>query len=87
MPIATEQFEAIDATLATAAADQAAVSALRHVAPGLTAMRCDKADIQDETPFRSYENCDLFLIDARDHCVKITADPSIATGLVVAPKR
>jgi hypothetical protein len=50
-------------------------------------MRCDKADIQDETPFRTYENCDLFLIDARDHCVKITADPTVATGLVVAPKR
>ena len=87
MPIATELLEAIDATLATAAADQAAVSALRQVAPGLTAMRCDKTDIQDETPFRSYEKCDLFLIDGRDHCVKITSDPSIATGLVVAPKR
>ncbi|WP_159726222.1 hypothetical protein [Methylosinus sp. Ce-a6] len=87
MPIATEQLEAIDATLATAAADQAAVSALKQVAPGLSAMRCDKADIQDETPFRSYEKCDLFLIDGRDHCVKITSDPSIATGLVVAPKR
>ena len=32
--------------------------------PGCTALRCDTTDIQDETPFRSYENCDLFLIDA-----------------------
>lgn len=87
MSIALELFEAIDATLATAAADPAAVAALRKIAPGVHAIRCDKTDIQDETPFRSYENCDLFLIDGRDHCVKITSDPAVATGLVVAPKR
>lgn len=87
MGIAPELFEAIDATLATAAADPEAVAALRKIAPGVHAIRCDKTDIQDETPFRSYENCDLFLIDGRDHCVKITSDPTVATGLVVAPKR
>jgi hypothetical protein len=87
MALAAEQLEAIDAALATASADQAALAALRQLAPGLSALRCDKTDIQDETPFRSYENCDLFLIDGRDHCVKITADPSVATGLVLAPKR
>lgn len=87
MAIAAELFDAIDAALATAAADSAAVSALRKLAPGLTAMRCDKTDIQDETPFRTYENCDLFLIDGREHCVKVTSDPTVATGLVLAPKR
>jgi hypothetical protein len=87
MSIAAEQLEAIDATLATAAADQATVAALRKIATGLTAVRCDRSDFQDETPFRRYENCDLFLVDGREHCVKITADPSIATGLVLAPNR
>lgn len=87
MGIAADQLEAFDATLATAVADQATVAALRQLAPGLSATRCDKSDIQDETPFRSYEHCDLFLLDARDHCVKVTSDPSVATGVVLAPKR
>ncbi|HEY8262577.1 MAG TPA: hypothetical protein VIG55_15305 [Methylosinus sp.] len=87
MGIAPELFEAIDATLATASADSAVVAALRKIAPGIHAIRCDKTDIQDETPFRSYANCDLFLIDGREHCVKVTSDPTVATGLVVAPKR
>jgi hypothetical protein len=86
MGLAPELLEAIDATLASAAADLAAVAALRKIAPGVNAIRCDRTDIQDETPFRSYANCDLFLIDGREHCVKITSDPTVATGLVVAPK-
>ncbi len=87
MGIAPELLEAIDATLATAAADPAAVGALRKLAPGIHAIRCDKTDVQDEIPFRSYEHCDLFLLDGREHCVKVTSDPTVATGLVVAPKR
>lgn len=87
MAIQAEQLQAIDEILATAVADHATVSNLRRIAPSLSATRCDRTDIQDETPFRSYESCDLFLLDGRDHCVKITSDPSVATGLVLAPRR
>jgi hypothetical protein len=40
----------------------------------------------DEVPFRSYAHCDLFLLDGRDHCVRVTADPAVATGLIIAAK-
>lgn len=86
MGIGVEQLTQIDEFLETAAADHAAVSGLRRLAPGLTAMRLDRTDVRDETPFRSYANVDLYLLDGRDHCVKITSDPSVATGLVLAPK-
>ncbi len=86
MSIEADQLRAIDDILATAVADHAAVATLRRLAPGLSATRCDQTDIQDETPFRSYERCNLYLIDARDHCVKITSDPAVATGLVLAPR-
>lgn len=86
MGIEADQLSAIDDILTMAVADHATVSTLRRLAPGLSATRCDQADIQDETPFRSYAHCNLYLIDARDHCVKITSDASVATGLVLAPR-
>jgi hypothetical protein len=86
MAITVEQLSAIDDLLASASADGATVSSLRQLAPGISATRCDAADMQDETPFRSYVKCDLFLLDGRDHCVRITGDPGVATGLIVAPK-
>jgi hypothetical protein len=51
--------------------------------PNLAWMRCDASDVI-ETPFRSYGGIDLHLIDGSDHCVKITSDPSQATGIVLA---
>jgi hypothetical protein len=86
MAITTEQLNAIDDLLALAPADRATLSSLHQLAPGISATRCDAMDLQDETPFRSYANCDLFLLDGRDHCVRITRDPALATGLIVAPK-
>ncbi|PWB83298.1 MAG: hypothetical protein C3F11_07330 [Methylocystaceae bacterium] len=86
MGIGADQLTLIDAFLETAAADHAAVSGLRRLAPGLTATRCDTTDVRDETPFRSYAKVDLFLLDGRDHCVKITSDPSVATGVILAPR-
>ena len=35
-------------------------------------------------PFREYPGLSLFLVDATDHCWKITGDPARATGIVVA---
>ena len=77
----------IDEILSTAVSDRAALSLLREAAQGYSAVRCDAEDMQDEEPFRAYPRCDLFLLDARDHCFRITQDIADATGFVVAPKR
>lgn len=63
------------------------VAAFRGEFPGVTMTRCDAGDMSGETPFRSYAQFDLYLIDARDHCVQLTADPAAATGVVVAKRR
>ena len=86
MSLDSRYLQAIDAALETAAADHATLTALRLASPGIAITRCDAADVQDETPFRQYANCALYLIDGRDHCWKITQDPTCATGLVLAPK-
>lgn len=83
MSVGAEELRAIDAALATSAADGSAVAALRRLAPGLTVTRCDAADLREETPFRAYTRCALYLLDGREHCAKITSDPARATGLVL----
>jgi hypothetical protein len=85
MTIVPAQVLQIDAALASVGADFQAVASIRKLAPGLMVTRCDAIDMRDETPFRTYEKCSLYLIDGRDHCWKITQDPTCATGIALAP--
>ncbi len=55
--------------------------------PGIALIRCDPYDMSEEIPFRSFSGFDLYLVDGRDHCVKITRDPLDATGVVLAERR
>ena len=41
-------------------------------------------DISDRTPVLETEQFNLYLIDGREHCLKITNDYEAATGIVVA---
>lgn len=86
MPIAPELMQQIDGLLATGKGDRETLAALRSAAASLSASRCDWEDLKDETPFRTYPDCQLFLVDGRDHCWRITDDPSFATALVLTPK-
>jgi 5-carboxymethyl-2-hydroxymuconate isomerase len=86
MPITAEQLREIDRLLTAGAADVAMVASLRKLGPGMTATRCDASDMADETPYRSYVHCNLYLLDGRDHCVRVTGDPTTATGVIIAAK-
>lgn len=86
MSFDAQSLAAIDELLATAEANAATIVELRRRLPGLSLSRCDASDVADETPFRRFERCDLYLLDGRDHCWKITSDPATATGLVLAGK-
>ena len=86
MPVTPAQLAQIDEVLEQGGADGATLAALRGIGGGLTATRCDASDLSDETPFKSYARCALYLLDGRDHCMKITTDPDAATGLVVVAR-
>ena len=83
MAIASDDWNEIEASLSDKAADAAAVAALRKRFPLLSWTRCDDTDVT-ETPFRSYSRLDVHLVDAVDHCVRMTTELAAATGLVVA---
>ena len=45
---------------------------------------CYDDDISDRTPVIETEQFNLYLIDGREHCLKMTNDYEAATGIVVA---
>jgi hypothetical protein len=73
----------IDEALASPSASAESAGRLRGKLPHLSLTRCDASDMMEE-PFRLYPSYELHLIDAGDACVKFTADPARATGIVLA---
>jgi hypothetical protein len=76
----------IDAALGEPDANSASLAGFRRDFPNLSLTRCDVSDLGVEPPFRQYPRFNLYLVDASDHCWRITADPARATGVVVAAK-
>ena len=58
---------------------------LKGCFPDLSFVRMPASDM-DEQPFRSLPNFDLYLLDGREHCVQLTNDLNLATGVVVTQK-
>jgi hypothetical protein len=83
MGLSDQDFAAIDSMLA-GGADASGLAEFRGRFPSLSPTRCDASDIDAETPYREYPGLSLFLVDAHDHCWRITSDPARATGIVVA---
>ena len=85
MALETDELAMLDELLtAVASADASALAGIRQRFPWLSLTRCDASDMDAETPFRVYPGLSLYLVDASDHCWRITSDPTRATGLVLA---
>ncbi len=87
MALSDADLANIEALLAAPEASAAALADFRRRFPGLTLTRCDASDMGAESPFREYPRFNLYLVDAADHCWRLTADPARATGIVVAQRR
>jgi Family of unknown function (DUF6129) len=83
MALGVDDLTVIDELLSATPADGEAFAALRQRFPHLSWTRCDASDVVEE-PFRTYGRFDLHLLDSADHCVRITSDPTQATGVILA---
>jgi len=83
MPLDNGAIGAIETLLAVQDVSTA-VHAVRTCFPELRVTRCDLSDVDTEIPFRSWPHLSLFLVDNAGHCSRLTVDPSVATGLLVA---
>ncbi|MDE1147279.1 MAG: hypothetical protein PW843_11775 [Azospirillaceae bacterium] len=82
MVVSAEDLGVIDGVMAAPAAE-GAFAILRQQLPHLAWTRCDATDVAEE-PFRRYPAFDVHLLDGGGHCVRLTAEPANATGVLLA---
>ena len=82
--IAEMQLKAVAKRIASAYLDDALITQLRAEFAPLHFTYCYDDDISDRTPVVETEQFNLYLIDGREHCLKMTNDYEAATGIVVA---
>jgi hypothetical protein len=66
--------------------DESSVSSLRGLFPDVHFTYCSEDDIHSGRPVEETEQFSLYLVDSREHCLALTTDPEIATGLVIAER-
>jgi hypothetical protein len=84
--LGTFELAEIDALMEAQTDPVVAVNALRQRFPKMTVTQCDPSDVDLETPFRTWPRFWLHLVDAANHCWRLTAEADRATGLVLVPR-
>jgi hypothetical protein len=85
MALSTDELTEIENVISVLGADSQVFAELRRRFPHLSWTWCDASDVSEE-PFRTYARFDVHLLDSADHCCHITADPTRATGIVLAKR-
>jgi hypothetical protein len=83
--IAPELVEAVAAQVEAGGASETTLSKLRESYPQVHFTYCMDDDVQEAAqPCLTRPGFNLYLVDGRDHCMKLTVNPAEATGLVLA---
>jgi hypothetical protein len=81
--LTADNLAQIEALLAAPDADLSAVADFRQRFPGVSYTRCDPSDVDGEKPYKEFTRFNLYLVSAVNHCVTMTRDPAVATGIIV----
>ena len=82
--ITTEQVNEIAAKIEALGVDETTVSALRLQYQPIHFTYCMDDDLPNNVPVIENAAFNLYLIDGREHCLCLTNDYDVATGIVVA---
>jgi hypothetical protein len=82
--ITEAQLQAVSDRITSAYLDDALITSMRTEFAPLHFTYCYDDDISDRTPVIETDKFNLYLIDGREHCLKMTNDYEVATGIVVA---
>lgn len=82
--ITTSQVNAIAAKIETMGLSDDTVSTLRQQYQPIHFTYCMDDDLPNNTPVIEQKDFNLYLIDGREHCLCLTNDYDVATGIVVA---
>lgn len=82
--ITREQINAITAKIETMALNDDIIFELRQHYQPIHFTYCMDDDLPNNTPVIEHKDFNLYLIDGREHCLCLTNDYDVATGIVVA---
>jgi len=82
--IAPSLVEVIADQLAAQALDESALRRLRAAYPEIHFTYCADDDIAAGCPVAERQAFNVYLVDGREHCLQLTRDYDVATGLVLA---
>jgi hypothetical protein len=82
--IPAERVEEIITRVEREGLDEAAVSGLRAAYPGIHFTYCLDDDVGTAEPLVERPGFRVYLVDGRSHCLCLTADPALATGILLA---
>lgn len=82
--ISSEQVHAIATSLKASGLNDDTVSMLRQTYHPIHFTYCMDDDLPNNSPVLEDAEFNLYLIDGRDHCLCLTNDYAVATGVVVA---
>ena len=82
--ISTEQVNEIAAKIEVMGTGETTVSALRQHYQPIHFTYCMDDDLPNNVPVIEKAAFNLYLIDGREHCLCLTNDYDVATGIVVA---
>jgi len=85
MALSDTELSEIEKVLSAENAAAGAFSELRQRFPKFSWTQCDASDVYD-TPFRTFPQYDLHLLDTADHCAQLTTDLERATGIILAKR-
>ncbi|MGZ8136765.1 MAG: DUF6129 family protein [Methylococcaceae bacterium] len=82
--ISAEQAQEIVAKCEALGLDDAKVAELRQQYPGIHFTYCMDDDLPNNEPVIESSGFNIYLVDGREHCLCLTNDYNIATGIVIA---
>ena len=82
--ISTEQVNAIVSKIEALGVDETTVSALIQEYQPIHFTYCMDDDLPNNTPIIEHKDFNIYLIDGREHCLCLTNDYDVATGIVIA---
>jgi hypothetical protein len=82
--ISDAQLAGVAGWLQEHGAEESNLPALRQHYPDMHFTWCMDDDVCCDHAALESESFSLYLVDGHDHCLKLTNDPDIATGVVIA---
>jgi hypothetical protein len=82
--ITMEQTRDIAGKIAQLGINESVLATLRQAYPDIHFTYCMDDDIPNNEPVLTHDDFNLYLVDGREHCLCLTDNPEVATGIVVA---